>query len=326
MPRTSSTPKQLSDVILGKMSEIIAGMKAENKSKNTINVYLGIINDFAEWSDADTSLTPDDINANTLMRFMTNMHYTASRKAQAKYALLWLIDFLIDEGYADIDDRRIRRRMKDIGTPKPENQPTVPTRLIQATLSDLEEQRKTSAYRDMLAMQLMCETWIRLGEACRITIADVTPGKSIAIRGKGAIEEKDRKRISAHVRVSPRTWEMIRFYMDRWRRPAEGESPFTRYEDLPCKRDFPLLTTGKGQAISEQSLRKAIVRHMKRSAIEHDIRIHWKEVGPHAIRRTMATEAYKSGRMNLREIQLKLRHQSITTTARYLRIKPEEIE
>jgi len=308
----------MSEIVLKMMDSIESTMIAESKADRTVKMYKNTIEEFAYWLDRKDGFLISDISANTIFEYMADMKFNPSIKVRTKFSIIWLLEYLGDEGFYSIPISRIRRRLKTIKTPKPEDQPVIPVPLLDETIDMLKEKRSTSARRDLVALLIMKDAWLRVGEVCRIRLNDLEPNSNqLHIRGKGGVESSDGKRITAVTKLSQETWGAIADYINNWRLPATGETNIVRFKELPGGNDT-FLSSNRGNRMNEETLRINIVRYLRKSALDTGIKMRWQRIGPHAIRRTMASKEYNSRNMTLREVQVKLRHANIDTTSRYL--------
>ena len=136
----------------------------------------------------------------------------------------------------------------------------------------------------------MYATGMRIREACRLETRDIDAARGVihVRQGKGA---KDRD-----VMLSPRLLTILRAYW-RQERPAA-----------------PYLFTGRsGRPINPKVARNALALAAASAGLTG------RRVTPHVLRHSFATDLLENG-TDLRVIQVLLGHESIDTTARYVRV------
>jgi integrase len=169
-------------------------------------------------------------------------------------------------------------------------------RRLPVTLTDGEVAKLLKAVPDLrgdVMVRLMLDLGLRCVDCHRVQIGDVDSERLlITIHGKGG-----------HVDLLPlprRTARAIRRYLDA--HPASS-GPLVRAYDLPVR------------ALSAQRMSELLAQWMRDAGIK---RRRLDGRGAHALRRTCATSLLADG-ANVRQVQAVLRHQSMATTARYLR-------
>jgi site-specific recombinase XerC len=169
-----------------------------------------------------------------------------------------------------------------------------PTRRIPRALPPSAVRRVLAAadgWRDRLAVSLMVCEGLRIGEVCRLRLADVdTTGGTVVVEGKGG-----------HERVVPLTRHTAALLA---RRVAEGPaSPWA----------VPSLTR-PGRPLSPATLGQRVARLMAAAGVK---RGPWDGVSAHALRHTCAADVLRAG-AHVRDVQRLLGHASLATTERYL--------
>ena len=156
---------------------------------------------------------------------------------------------------------------------------------------------KKIVLRDILVLELLFGTGLRVSELCALTKDTFMLGGSelrLLVRGKG-----QKERI---IQVStPELVHLCRIYCQEW-------------ADELCKKDAVLFNR-LGNTLSPQSVRGIINKYLKKIGSTYHIT-------PHMFRHTFATSLLESG-MDIRYIQSLLGHSSISTTQIYTHVSTE---
>lgn len=144
--------------------------------------------------------------------------------------------------------------------------------------------------RDIVAVEILFSTGIRIFELCSITLSDINLSSGIIrIKGKG---NKER-----FVQITnPEVLDILNIY----------------YENFKQVISNSFLVSPIGSPISEQSIRRSILKYCKAA----DIDLH---ITPHMFRHTFATSLLDAG-VDIRYIQHLLGHSSISTTEIYTHV------
>lgn len=150
--------------------------------------------------------------------------------------------------------------------------------------------------RDRVLVTVLYSAGLRLGEVCRLTVADIdSPRMLLHIRqAKG---HKDR-----YVPLSPVALELLREW---WRQTMRRTRPTGLL--FPCARD-PL------RPIHHSTVQRALKIAVRRAGIT-------KHVSPRTLRHSFATHLMEQG-MNMRVIQILLGHSHTRTTEIYTHVSP----
>lgn len=179
---------------------------------------------------------------------------------------------------------------------------TIPEDLVQALLREAysEYQRRGKdlrVLRDIVVLELLFSTGIRVSELCRLSPETVQLSEKklrLLINGKG------RKERIIQIET-PEVLHIVRIYCCRY-----GEQIHEANALLLNNRKMPL---------SQQSVRRIIRRYL--------VRLHvTRPVTPHMFRHTFATSLLEAG-MDIRYIQALLGHSSISTTQIYTHVAAE---
>jgi integrase/recombinase XerD len=150
--------------------------------------------------------------------------------------------------------------------------------------------------RDRVLITVLYSAGLRLGEVCRLTVADIdSPRMLLHIRqAKG---HKDR-----YAPLSPIALELLREW---WRTTMRGTRPTGLL--FPCAKD-PL------HPIHHSTVQRALKMAVRRAGIT-------KRVSPRTLRHSFATHLMEQG-MNIRVIQVLLGHAHTRTTEIYTHVSP----
>lgn len=177
----------------------------------------------------------------------------------------------------------------------------IPNRIVQGILQstyDAYTPDKRATLRDVLVIELLFGTGIRVSELCELTddAFQLQDDKlRLVIKGKGRKE-----------RVVQITTPQIIIVAKRY---------FEAYaQDI--QKSGAILFNRCGRKLSPQSVRRIISKHLKRIQTAY-------HVTPHMFRHTFATSLLEAG-MDIRYIQSLLGHSSISTTQIYTHVTPHQ--
>ena len=182
-------------------------------------------------------------------------------------------------------------------------------RRIPEVLSDDERQRLLeqpnprypTGERNLLLMQLMLDTGLRLSEAINLKWNDINlmTGQLKVRQGKGA---KDRV---LWIDERGETMNKLRSWRER---QADAITPNSEY----------VFTTLAGSQVSPRYVQQMVKRLAGKALIS-------KDITPHTLRHTFATDLYRNTK-NIRLVQKALGHSDLSTTMIYTHIVDDEME
>ena len=180
---------------------------------------------------------------------------------------------------------------------RPDKLPKILSEQESEALLSEPNRRYYSPERDYLAMRLMLETGLRVGEvvALKPEHVDLEAGKITVREGKGAKDRYLRLQFGG-------LFQDLRDWMDR--RP---ESDW-------------LLPTSKGTQTDTEHIRRSVKRYAEDAGIEEIER-----VSPHTLRHTFATRLLESCG-NIRRVQEALGHSDLSTTMIYTHVTNADLE
>lgn len=156
--------------------------------------------------------------------------------------------------------------------------------------------KRDAALRDRLALLLMHDSMLRVGEACAIELRDFS---------------RDRK------------WLTVRGEIAKWREPGEDQRvPVTdrtiealaEWLAVRGRRHGPVLLTGSGKPVNRYHYNNLLARLGERHLGRH--------VHPHNLRHEGITLLVCDAKLPLPIAKEAARHKSVVTTDRYLSVRP----
>lgn len=187
--------------------------------------------------------------------------------------------------------------------------PTVLTEDEQQALLDQPNTRYPTGHRNLALMRVALDNGLRLSELTSLKWRhiDLTSGKLRVKEGKGA---KDRD-----LWLSEENLELLR----EWReRQIEEWEDRKEDDDAPESRPDYVFTTLKGTPVSNRYVQKMVKKAADKAGIE-------KNVHPHTLRHTFATDLYRETN-KIRLVQKALGHSDLSTTMIYTHIVDDELE
>lgn len=165
--------------------------------------------------------------------------------------------------------------------------------LLQSAYDDYSPGRR-NVLRDILILELLFSTGLRVSELCSLSIETFLLGESelrLLVNGKG------RKERMIQI-TTPELIDLAKTYCNEFAKEIQHSGV--------------ILLNRQGHPISTQSIRRIIQRYLKRIGSSY-------HVTPHMFRHTFATSLLEAG-MDIRYIQSLLGHSSISTTQIYTHV------
>lgn len=267
------------------INSFISAKEVEGCSTRTIKYYREIIEKMINVLDKDIKdITTEEIR-NYLSEYKDNNKCNATTIDNLRRVLSSFFSWLEDEDYII---KSPVRRIHKVKTPT----------TIKETFSDenLEKLRDTSnGIRDLVLIELLYSTGIRVGELTKLNIADINfEDRSCKVVGKG---NKQRE-----VYFDARTKIHLKQYINT--RKDENEALFVS-KNKPHQR---LSISGIELIVRKLGLKTEINR-----------------VHPHKFRRTLATMAIDKG-MPIEQVQKLLGHVKIETTMHYAMVNQNNVK
>ena len=173
---------------------------------------------------------------------------------------------------------------------------TIPGHLVHDLLQcayDAYVPNKREVLRDILVLELLFSTGLRVSELCSLSAENFMIGESelrLLVNGKGRKERM----------IQITTPELVQVAQGYWSEFAEQ-----------IQNCGTILINRLGHGISTQSIRRIVQKYLERTGSYH--------VTPHMFRHTFATSLLEAG-MDIRYIQSLLGHSSISTTQIYTHV------
>lgn len=183
----------------------------------------------------------------------------------------------------------------------PKKEENLPVFLYPNELEELlnAPENSTLGIRDLLILELLYSTGIRVSELVNIKLNDIdVEGQEIKIKGKG---KKDR----------------IVFFGD-YAKDALINYLNTSYKELNIENTPYLILNNRGKPITRRGISYILDRLIEKTSIT-------KKVSPHKIRHTFATHLLNEG-CDIASVQELLGHESISTTAIYTHITDDRLK
>lgn len=243
--------------------------------------------------------SPEGITATDLEAIFASWHESLKPKTVKRKIASARAFFAYLEEQGVIQDTPFRKVHASFREPKalprtiPEHAVEDFLRAVYASYGDAKTgHARRAAIRDIAAMELLFATGIRVSELCAIQMGDIDIGKGeLLIHGKG---KKERL-----LQIpDPDVLDILGRYTAIRKRRDTGTGAF--------------FLNGRGNPISDQSVRNIINKHAEKAGIG-------KHLTPHMFRHTFATSLLESD-VNLRCIQELLGHSSIRTTEIYTHV------
>lgn len=263
----------------------------KNLSSDTLKAYRIDLTQFAAFAQ-------DSVVDKALLGRYTahlNQHF-APRSVKRKLASVRAFYSALEE-QERIEESPFRRFRVHIVYPK-ELPRVIPTGTVEAILREAYGQHQGSgnrwALRDILVLELLFDTGMRVSELCKLTPETFQLGQNslrLLIHGKG---RKERVLQIATMEVVALAEQYMRVF-------GEGIN----------NAGFILLNR-RGRPLTTQGVRQIISRHIQAAAVQGHIT-------PHMFRHTFAT-ALLDGGADIRYIQGLLGHSSISTTEIYTHV------
>ncbi|CAN5397617.1 tyrosine recombinase [soil metagenome] len=285
------------------VSQFLASLaNTQNRSTNTIIAYRNDLNQFLAYLAHSSSSTGakitnwTDIDVTTLRSYITacqDQEYTSSTVARKIAAVKSLFKYLhtlalIEQDFAE-----------SLKTPKFKK--TLPrairTEEILKLLSEPTKQHSPQALRDKALLETLYATGVRVTELVNLNVANA----DLAAQTIQCAEGSKRKRTVA---LYDHATQALKRYLEEGRPnlvvdPAEGA----------------LFLNHRGQRLTRQGLWLIIKRYVLQVGIKMTIT-------PHTLRHSFAAHLLNAG-ANLRDVQERLGHTSLSTTQMYRQVSNE---
>ncbi len=267
--------------------------------EKTLKAYRIDLRQFTEWVNAGKDVAVSEISKDMLEKYVAMLHRkfkpkTVKRKIAALKALFHYLEYEEILAVNPFDRMRVKFR-EPVILPK-----TIPLFAVEAILMKMYQDytlaetvyRKQTVLREIVVIELLFATGMRISELCALKPADVDlQDRTILIYGKGAKE----RRIQIG---SEAVFEILKTYCNEYREVMQKSERF--------------FVNQSGTPISDQAIRRMINRYAKRAEVE----LH---ITPHMFRHTFATSLMEAD-VDIRYIQEMLGHSSIHITEIYTHV------
>ncbi len=276
-------------------------------SKHTIRNYfidLKQFNDFLinhndKLSEKVKSLKPDDIQPETIRKYLGGMYKELSRTSIARKlsAIRSFYLFLEKQGQCRQNPAR------DIGTPKPKKH--LPTYLAVDDVFRLLEKpalKDPLGLRDLAILEVLYSCGIRVSELEALNMSSIDLSeRTVRVIGKG-----NKERI---VPIGRKALGSVDNYLE--------EIKHLRKKGKTESKDGPLFLNFQGNRLSARSIEKIVKKYAIKSGLS-------PEISPHSMRHSFATHLLDGG-AGLRSVQELLGHKSLSTTQKYTHISLDRL-
>ncbi|NCB44435.1 MAG: hypothetical protein EOM59_17725 [Clostridia bacterium] len=261
--------------------QMIQQMQLEGYSEVTIKTYVSNIAHLASFYKTSADLLTVDQIRDYILRNITEKKLSKSWMNSTISALKLL--------FVDV----LKREWNMLDIPRPRMNKKVPVILSREEVQRILNSKTNVKHRAIL--MLIYSGGLRLGEVCRLKIADIDSGRML-IHLKKAKGDKERYTI-----LSAAALDFLRIYY-RLYKPKEWlfEGRLSRV------------------AISKRSVQQIF----KQALVKSNVR---KDVGIHALRHSFATHLLEQG-VALPIIQQMLGHTSLRTTSGYLHVQQHSMQ
>jgi integrase/recombinase XerD len=262
-------------------------------SHHTVAAYRRDLKKFALFLDKHQISSFQAVTYDNLLDFLKELEglgYAGITITRIINAARSLFRFLINEGV--FEEHVI------LDLPIPKSGDAIPDVLSRHEIQRLMKEvnrSKMHGLRNLVFMNLMYESGLRVSEVCALEIDDIE-GDFIRVNGKG-----DKQRL---VPIGEKTRGLLDQYLKQNRK---------KYSNSPT-----LFVTKTGKPLS----RVAVWRFVKDYASEAKLE---KEVSPHTLRHSFATHLVENG-TDIRIIQAMMGHDDIQTTSKYIHVGMPDIK
>ena len=275
----------------------------DDASQNTIAAYRNDLSQFATFlANYRSPLLPDgpqnwdDVDSVVAQSYVLDLKartYESSTIARKVAAIKSYFEYLFEEGFiaddpaAQLESPKVKKHV-----PKP-----IRPEDVERLLAAPGQSNSSHALRDAALLQTLYATGVRVSELVNLDVGNLALDRKEVVCGEGG----------KRVRTAPlysKAVESIALYL------AEGRPDLVVDPNEPA-----LFLNHRGQRLTRQGLWLIIKRYVK------DVKID-VPVTPHTLRHSFATHLLHAG-ANLREVQERLGHASLSTTHVYKQMSNE---
>lgn len=267
-------------------------------SANTVQAYTGDLAQFVGWAERAGLRGPAEVDRLLLRRYLA---YLATRRfarrsiARKAAALRRYFGWLRHSGTIPTDpSARLSAPRGEARLPRVLGPAQIDALLAPPPAAD--EVEEAVARRDTAVVELLYGSGLRVGELCRLEVADLDLARScVAVWGKGAKQRQ--------VPMSAPSVEAVAGWLQAGRRvlAVPGETP----EEI-------VFLNRRGRPLSPRDTRRILDRRSP------------EPTHPHALRHTFATHLLDGG-ADLRAVQELLGHSDLATTQLYTHVSKQRL-
>lgn len=277
-------------------------LKAESKSARTIENYLRDVMLFMGCVDCqDRNKFYLDVDRDVVNEFLIDMSergLSDSRKSAVWYALQSFFNFLLDRELISKAPLALKGKPKNRDNPQGK---AMTEEEVAAVMNYIKENGNPyNVKRDLCWFALGCTTGLRISAILNINIEDID------FRNKQIWVVEKRDKMFA-MDICDGVCEIITEYM----REIKSRGWYGK------AKTHALFLSPNYNRLSYETVR-AKIKEYGQQAIK-------KDISPHAMRRTCATILYNKVK-DIYEVSLQMRHGSVKTTQRYIKVSSEQMK
>lgn len=299
-------------------------LTALGRSPHTIRGYTATARRFAAFLESDRALTAwADVSRADVRAYLSHVYARGWAAGTVRVEATALRSFARFLAWGGALTSAEASPLASVTVPNgPRRLPTYLTKAEAVRLVTAPDAATTLGIRDRAVLETLWSTGLRLAELVSLNVADFAPGaRAMTVMGKGR-----RERVVVYGGAAD-AW-IARYLADArpvlcgWRTASGLRGRIVRYRaDAIGASDRPELALFVGERGGRRIGREAVAALVAEHATAAGIA---KHVTPHTLRHTFATHLFEGG-ADLREIQVLMGHESITTTTIYTHVTPERL-
>lgn len=275
----------------------------KNRSPKTMENYGRYLDRFLQFAKitSPSGITEDQIRQYRLyLNRLRNTNGEPLKKVTQNYHIIALRNFL--KYLAKRDIKSVPAEKVELGKQEDREVTFLEADELERLLKS-PEGNNLDALRDRAVLGTLFSTGMRVSELCSLDRdkIDINRGE-ISVRGKGG-----KIRV---VFLSDDAKDVLNHYLDK--RPDADEALFIR---IPRSKNF---SKDSDLRLTPRSIQRIVEKHAIKAGIVG------KNVSPHSLRHTMATDLLRNG-ADIRSVQSLLGHSSVTTTQIYTHVTDKQL-
>lgn len=275
----------------------------KNRSPKTMENYGRYLDRFLQFAKitSPSGITEDQIRQYRLyLNRLRNTNGEPLKKVTQNYHIIALRNFL--KYLAKRDIKSVPSEKVELGKQEDREVTFLEADELERLLKS-PEGNNLDALRDRAVLGTLFSTGMRVSELCSLDRdkIDINRGE-ISVRGKGG-----KIRV---VFLSDDAKDVLNHYLDK--RPDADEALFIR---IPRSKNF---SKDSDLRLTPRSIQRIVEKHAIKAGIVG------KNVSPHSLRHTMATDLLRNG-ADIRSVQSLLGHSSVTTTQIYTHVTDKQL-